>query len=276
MVRDVQYRRLVGLGGVIEPQLIRLAQRVADRHLEITGVSLFAVAAQVTQLERVQVRVPDLPDGLVESLQAAVQRVLTVVLRQLVLRAVQGEAAVGDAVAIASHDGSEVGVYLEVAVQAVESEDHVGELAVPVRRLQAHDDGAVSHDSRLHAVLVGERVEFDRGPVGSLSEILLVHCVLSFDRSATENGDSRESVQIPHHEHSTSLRSRAGLGSHRPSTSASATLHSGTAPEWEATSAPTRFAKSAIWEAGRWLPSPSRNAAAKASPAPTVSFTRTT
>ena len=55
----------------------------------------------------------------------------------------------------------------------------------------------------------------------------------------------------------------------------SSMVHEGTAPARAVTRAPTRFAKSATCHAGHPLPSPCRKAAAKASPAPTVSTTVT-
>src|SRR5690606_14112048 len=58
-----------------------------------------------------------------------------------------------------------------------------------------------------------------------------------------------------------------------PSEAHSAGVHSGTAPAREATTAPSRLAKSPMRALGQpWL-SPWRNAAAKASPDPTVSTT---
>ena len=142
---------------------------------ERAGVALLAVGAHVGELHgRTRRRGERLrrPDVLVEALEAAVQRVGTVVGGELVLLAVQGEGGVGDPVAVAADDGPEVRVRLQVAVDRVEAEGHVGGAARAVGHDDPLHDGAPRDDVHLHAVRVLERVALDRGAVERLAERL--------------------------------------------------------------------------------------------------------
>src|SRR5690606_4729737 len=111
MVGQVEDGRLVGGGGVVNAQFVIVGERVGHGDREIAGISFFPVGAEVGQ------RQPDAigrsegfcaPDDLVKAYQPAVQVVGAIVLGQLVGFAVEGEAALGDAVGIAACDTAEI------------------------------------------------------------------------------------------------------------------------------------------------------------------------
>src|SRR6478736_4136689 len=100
------------------------------------------------------------------------QGVDTVVLGELVLRAVEREPAFRDAIAITADEGAEVwsGWIPQIAVDRVESEHDVVQLAVAVRHAQRGDYPAVCHNRRFHALGIGQRVEFYRLPIAGFAE----------------------------------------------------------------------------------------------------------
>ena len=170
MVGQVDHRILVGGGRVIEAQLVVVGEGVADRGHQVPGIALLAVVALVLQLQRVAVGLDRRPKALVEALVAAVQGVPAVVGGELVLLAVEGEARLADAVGIAAHHLAGEEVVLEIAVQIVEAEHHVAQLALGVEDLQRNHGGAPGHDPGFHPVAVGQREQLDRSSVGGLAE----------------------------------------------------------------------------------------------------------
>src|SRR5204863_2765566 len=82
VLREVDDRRLVGRSRVINPQLVRVCERVDDADGERAGVALLSVFTQVREFERGPVFCGEragLPDDFVEAATSAVQVVLAVV-----------------------------------------------------------------------------------------------------------------------------------------------------------------------------------------------------
>ena len=161
VLREVHRRRLVGRRRVVHDQLVGRGERVGDVGHEGAGVPFLAVGAQVAESDTDGVAVLErlgLPHDLVEPAQAAVQVVRSVVGRELVGLAVQGESPLGDAVGVPPDDRAEKGRRLEVAVEGIESERHVARAASLVRHPNRLDDRAVGDGADLHPVGVGECV----------------------------------------------------------------------------------------------------------------------
>ncbi len=78
---------LVAGGRILDPQLVVLGQRIDHRDIDVAGVALLAIAAEVAQLHArpiggfVFLRAPDLA---VEAVRAAVQVVRAIVARKLI------------------------------------------------------------------------------------------------------------------------------------------------------------------------------------------------
>ena len=107
------------------------------------------------------------------------QRIAVVVARERVSLAFQRELRPADAVAVTTDQRAkirtafEIGV-VHITVQIVEAEHDVGELAVLVRHWKRLHDAAVSHDARLGAFGVAQRVDFNGVPSGVLPKSAFV------------------------------------------------------------------------------------------------------
>ena len=108
VVRQVEHRRLVRRGVVVDPQLVVLRERVRHVDAQRAGIALLAIRARVVQLQadtavarRDHRRRPHL---VVEPFDAAVERVRRVVDRQVVRHPVERERAVRDPVPVAADD----------------------------------------------------------------------------------------------------------------------------------------------------------------------------
>ena len=82
------------------------------------------------------------------------QAVRAVVLRQLVLHAIQRKSGLGDAVGVAADQSAEKGVVTEVIVEVVETQDDVRHFAVPVGREKGNHPAAVIRDADFDTVAV--------------------------------------------------------------------------------------------------------------------------
>src|SRR3954447_10506311 len=89
--------------------------------------------------------------------------------------AVEGEARVADAIAVAAYQRSEVRILGEVSIEAVEAEHHVSQRPFLVGHLERGYAAAISDDGRANAIGIGECVEVDRGPVGQFSKRIMFH-----------------------------------------------------------------------------------------------------
>jgi len=175
MLREVYDRRLVGRGPVVEAQFVVVGPRVGRRHVEVAGIAFLAVLADVVQFQGwagFRHRDFRVPDDLVESLDAAVERVGAVVGGERVFPAVERELALGDAVAVATHETAEIGRLLQVFRKRVVAEHHVAQLAHPARHADRLDNAAVV--GNLHDMAPGilERVEVHRLAVSSAPGLL--------------------------------------------------------------------------------------------------------
>src|SRR5690348_5344109 len=102
------------------------------------------------------------PNALVESLEAAMEMIHAVVGGERVLGAVQRELARADAVAIPANKRAEVGAVAHVAGEIVVAKRDIHQLAILVGYLEGLEDAAIGHDLGDGALLVLERVKFDR------------------------------------------------------------------------------------------------------------------
>ena len=176
VVGDVDDGRLVGRGAVGNRQLVLLVQGVGRRGGQGSRVALVAVRADIAQGDRgrrARLGVQDLPDDLVEALNAAVQgRDAVVVEGQLVGLAVQAETALTDAVGETADRGAEIAGVLGVGGGVGEAEDDVGALAVAARCDQRLQRGAIGDDRGADAMTVLEGEGLDGLARGGLAERL--------------------------------------------------------------------------------------------------------
>src|SRR5262249_705205 len=129
------------------------------------------------------------PAGLAEAVDPAMKVVLAVVYGQFVFDTVERESPFGDAVGVAARERPEEGVAFQVFVQTVEAEHDVVHLAGAVGSLERNDYAAVSGDSGLDAVGVGQRVKLHALPVLRLSEICFLQGRFPLSADTARNRD---------------------------------------------------------------------------------------
>ncbi len=175
VVAEVDHRRAIGGGLVVDPPGAAGAQRVGDECLDPARKAFLAVLAHVAQrdgrtAERrvVLARRCDLPQPLAEALDAAVQRVVAVVARERVRLAGYDQLAARDAIGVAADDDAEVRVAVDVVVEVVEASHHVGGDAVAIGHRQRGDEAA-QRDQAQHEAAVGQRHLLDEAPVGQVA-----------------------------------------------------------------------------------------------------------
>ena len=135
VIGEINGRCLIGPGGVFDLQGVVAGEDVIDRELERAGVVFFAVGAGVAEADagaRISFQGLSLPvDSAEGSVSAAVEVVRGMVDGELdyffVVVVAKPQAAVGDAVCVASGDATEVLVGVGcVVLLVVETEDNVG------------------------------------------------------------------------------------------------------------------------------------------------------
>ena len=162
VVGQVDRGSLVRLSPVADDQLIEVGELVDNPDIEIAGIALFPIGAPVAEVHPASAYYRGLPDPLVEPLDAAVQVIGAVVLRQGVLLVTNLELAARDPVGNPPGGGSEIGMTGKIAVESIKAQDHVFELSIAVGNMQLGQQRAVGHDLRLDAVLVDQCVDVYR------------------------------------------------------------------------------------------------------------------
>src|SRR6185369_11559362 len=111
--RQVGNRVFVGRSSVVDLDFIVIGKSVDDSDVEIARITFLAVFAEISQDDgwsKLRLHFFGGPDDFVETFETAVQRVLAVIDRELVLNAVESEAAFSDAIAVAANECAEVWV----------------------------------------------------------------------------------------------------------------------------------------------------------------------
>jgi hypothetical protein len=139
VVGEVDDRGPVGGGLVVDAPVAVPGERVRDLRRQRAGVAHLAVGAGAAQDQAHVGAGGELLHGpyvLVEAVGPAVQVVPAVVDGELVVLAVEGEPAAGDAVAVPADDGAEVRAGRLVLLDRPETERHVRVPAVAVREFE--------------------------------------------------------------------------------------------------------------------------------------------
>ena len=157
MVGQVDHGRGVALRREGKPEGVVLVPLVAGDGLQRAGVTRFSVFGIVQEFNGIPVG-PALPHLVLEAVRAAVQVVGTVVDRQFVRLAVQGETAVGDAVGKTSGAFAGTGAVREIAHRIIVAEDDIVQPTVPVRDHDADNAGTDAGEFDISAGSVGQAV----------------------------------------------------------------------------------------------------------------------
>ena len=169
MVRQVNYRVLVGHRRIVNGERAIVGQRVGDPGLHLSGEAFLAIGAGVGQ-QRTDALTGGrgrlhAPDSLVEPSLSAVDCVRRIGKCDLILLAVQLEATSGDPVGVPPDQRAEIELVVRtfglVVAERREAEYDVCRLASPVRRDDIGDGAAVVHKCHAHAAAAGHRISGD-------------------------------------------------------------------------------------------------------------------
>src|SRR5579862_1532194 len=105
MIGEIDHRVFVRGRRIIDVQAA-IRQRVAHRGLQVSGKTLISILAQVLKLDAVLNRLA-LPDDLVETTRAAVQSIVSIVLRDRKGLSIELECSMRDTVSVASDECAE-------------------------------------------------------------------------------------------------------------------------------------------------------------------------
>lgn len=163
VVGEVEDRSLVGGGLILDLQCVIVGEGVGYLHLNVAGIAVLAVRTLGGELYVLLIELVGLPDTVVESDgAAAVQAVGAIVDRELVALAVKGELPLGDTVAVATDEGTEVAALCTVLLvvgDVVMAEAYVAQCVLLVGHHDADDAAAEVGEAYLHAVLIGQDIE---------------------------------------------------------------------------------------------------------------------
>src|SRR6185312_5059965 len=119
-------------------------ERVGSVHCHRSRKTHVSIGTHQRKLHLVLAQHMTLPDLGAEARRSAMQRVAIVVGGYTIRLARQSERALGNAIAVASHDRPEICLRIaSILRKVVKSEDNVRPFPPPVRRLYAHDARAI-------------------------------------------------------------------------------------------------------------------------------------
>ena len=153
VMREVDDGRFVRRRRHTHAQFVGVRQRVDDRCINVSWVSLFAVHAAVREGDRWSIRRhggTSGPHHFVEPFHSTMQVIDTVVGGQHIGVSINAEFASSNAICTATGGASEVLGTRHVVGGTGATEHHINELSLPVRHLESNHDGAVVRDVRHH------------------------------------------------------------------------------------------------------------------------------
>ena len=179
MIRQIQNGVFVRRRLVIDDKFVSLIQAVGDQSLQRSGIAFLPIDADVAQFKRKPVTCVDnlaVPDNLVESAEAAVKRIRTIVPGKFVNMAVQFEFAVRNPIGIPSHQCTEKRILSQIAIKIVKPQYDIRELSISVGRFEGDDTPSEIRDSRFSAGRVRQGVQGDglAGGIGAPSFLISI------------------------------------------------------------------------------------------------------
>jgi hypothetical protein len=139
VIGDVDDRRPIRGGAVLDGQLVALAQRISRGRLQRAWIAAGTVPTHIAQrnaCRRAAAHLVDVPQCLVEALHPAVQMIGAVVGLERVRSIVQGELAVRNAVGVTPDRGAEVLRLGKVLARCIVTQHYIGNVALTVGHAQ--------------------------------------------------------------------------------------------------------------------------------------------
>ena len=165
VIGHVAVRGLVGRCLIADGEVAVVIPAVCHGDVQRAGEMIFAVRADVMQAEEVAVCGFNRVGRPKLFAQNAVEMVFAVVSIQLIRRAVDGEASLRDAIAVAANRVAHAAVIGEIAFQIVKAQRDVIQHAVAIRHDDAGENRAVVDDAHRRAARIGQGELRDVMPV---------------------------------------------------------------------------------------------------------------
>ena len=165
VIGHVAVRGLVGCRLIADGEVAVVIPTVCHGDIQRARETIFAVRADVMQAEKVAVCGFNRVGRPKLFAQNAMEMVFTVVSIQLIRHAVDGEASLRDAIAIAADRVAHAAVIGEIAFQIVKAQRDVIQHAVAIRHDDVGEDRAVVDDAHRRAARVGQGELRDVMPV---------------------------------------------------------------------------------------------------------------
>ena len=174
MVGEVERAGLVAVGPVAYHKAVVGSEGVADLHVDVAREAVQSLLATETHGQGTVSPVNYVPDQQIDTLEASVEGLAVIVLRESVFDPIDAELSVGDAVRHRSHRRAEetLAAVMHIFLQTVVAQNHVLQFPVAVRSPETYNPAAVI--GRLERELSASyRAEFNLLSVNRFREILL-------------------------------------------------------------------------------------------------------
>src|SRR5450631_4171392 len=161
MVGEVDDGRRRRIRPVLNLQLVGVRQGVSDPDGEPSGITLLAVRADIFQANAVRCAANGAirhPDSLIEPLYSTMKRIGAVVRRQAISIAVDCEFGARDSIGVTANGGAQVPSTIEIFLQGVIAQDHIGRFAIPVVDFKGPKGGAERDDQGFGTSRIGQPV----------------------------------------------------------------------------------------------------------------------
>ena len=160
----------IGLGFVVNNETVVFGCRIGHPYIQIAGITLLAVLGAVVQLDLIDALLHHLPHLGVETLDAAVQTVGTVVDRQSEFCILKTEHSSLDAVRYSSADSIEIGLLGTPFVRGTEAKNNVLDFPFAVCNKQFGDLCPEIRDLHFQPTTALNRIKLNR-----FHEILIIN-----------------------------------------------------------------------------------------------------
>ena len=176
----------IGLGFVVNNETVVFGRRIGHPYIQIAGITLLAVLGTVVQLDLIDALLHHLPHLGVETLDAAMQTVGTVVDRQSEFCILKTEHSSLDAVRYSSADSIEIGLLGTPFVRGTEAKNNVLDFPFAVSDQQFGDLCPEIRDLHFQPPTALNRIKLNRFHVNLVDLVDLVDLVnLVYSRRVT-------------------------------------------------------------------------------------------
>ena len=156
MVRQIAQGWGIGGGGITDLELVVVGQSVTHRHVKIARKTILAIGKNGVHLNHAVVDGNHIPNAPVGTNETAVQRILAIVLSQLILNIIQSEFGIGNAVGTTAYHGTQITLagIVQILVDMVVTQNNILKTAATVGHPKSNHATAVIGDLHRQKTIV--------------------------------------------------------------------------------------------------------------------------